>query len=122
MLGQVRLSQVRLGKVRLRQVRLGNVRLGQIRLDYVRLEQVRLGQVRLDYVRLRQVRLGKVRLYKVSLGVFGYNYLHILRDFDIAPIGEEEQKKETRSGTPTQLPWTVHSPPTTRRDQTVTLF
>ena len=41
-------------------------------------------------------------------------------------IGDEKQygkqKKETESGTPTQLPWAIWSPPTTCRDHTVSLF
>ena len=46
-----------------------------------------------------------------------------------ALIGEDEQhrkrrkkRKETGSGTPTQLPWTIWSPLTTRMDHTVGLF
>ena len=44
-----------------------------------------------------------------------------------APIGDEKQNgnkrtKRKRSGSPTQLPWTIQSPPTTRRDNTVNLF
>ena len=46
-----------------------------------------------------------------------------------ALIGNEEQKgkqenkkKEIGSGSPTQLPWTVQSPPTTRRNYTVSQF
>ena len=41
-------------------------------------------------------------------------------------IGDEgqnrKQKKETGSETPSQLPWTMWLPPTTRRDHTVGLF
>ena len=40
-------------------------------------------------------------------------------------IGDEEQKKQKRkegSGSPTQLPWSIQSPPTTYRDHTVSLF
>ena len=41
-------------------------------------------------------------------------------------IGDEEQngkqKKETGSGTPGQLNWTIQSPPTTCRGHTVRLF
>ena len=40
-------------------------------------------------------------------------------------IGDEEQngkwEKETESGSPTQLPWTIWSPPAMRRDHTVSL-
>ena len=43
-----------------------------------------------------------------------------------ALIGDEEQtgkkKKETGSGSPPQLPWTLQSPPKTRRDHAVSLF
>ena len=46
-----------------------------------------------------------------------------------ALIGDGEQnekqknkKKETVRGPSTQLPWTLRSPPTTRRDHTVSLF
>ena len=47
-----------------------------------------------------------------------------------APIGDEEQnenrkrtnKKETKSGPQTKLPWTIRSPPTNHRDHTVGLF
>ena len=42
------------------------------------------------------------------------------------PRGDEEQKgkrkEETESGSPTQLPWIIQSPPTTRRHHTMTLF
>ena len=34
----------------------------------------------------------------------------------------EEKKKEAGSWSRNQLPWTVQSPPTTRRDRTVNLF
>ena len=43
------------------------------------------------------------------------------RVFD-APIRDEEQsRRKKRSGTPTQLLWTIR-PPTTRRNHTVNLF
>ena len=35
---------------------------------------------------------------------------------------DENKKKETGSGSPTQLPWTIKSPPTTGMDHTVILF
>ena len=35
---------------------------------------------------------------------------------------EERTKKETGSGSPTQLPWTLRSPPTNHRDHTVSPF
>ena len=35
---------------------------------------------------------------------------------------EENKKKEIGSESPTQLPWTIQSPPTMRRDHTVSLF
>ena len=42
-----------------------------------------------------------------------------------ALIGDEEQtgkKEETESGSPTQISWTIQSPPTTLIDHTVGLF
>ena len=35
---------------------------------------------------------------------------------------KKNKKKETKNRAPTQLPWTIQLPPTTRRDQPVNLF
>ena len=49
------------------------------------------------------------------------------REID-ALIGDEEEqkaverKRKTRRWTLTKLPWTIRSPPTTRRDHTMSLF
>ena len=35
---------------------------------------------------------------------------------------KQKERERARSGTPTQVPWTIHSPPTTRKDHSMSLF